>query len=178
MNSLFARFDRIPIWALALAALTLLAWGTPASARDQVEARELADRAAISEVMQKYVWSIDSLDVDGYVSVFTENAVIDSNGTLIQGHAAIRKVVTDLQTRYDANRSAGEPVGRLYHVISNERINFVSATEAVYRSYWQTMRKSTDNRYTAGGFGTSEDHLVKRHGQWLIQSRKLVVFTE
>ena len=64
-------------------------------------------------------------------------------------------------------------------MISNERISFQSPTEATYQSYWQTMRKGTDNRYTAGGFGTSEDHLVKqKDGTWLIKSRKLVVFTD
>ena len=49
---------------------------------------------------------------------------------------------------------------------------------AVYRSYWQTMRRGEDKRYAAGGFGTSEDHLVKIKGEWFIQHRKLVVFTE
>jgi len=50
--------------------------------------------------------------------------------------------------------------------------------EAVYHSYWQTLRKGTDNRYATGGFGTSEDRLVKRNGKWLIAFRKLTVFTE
>jgi hypothetical protein len=63
-------------------------------------------------------------------------------------------------------------------VISNERISFQSPTEATYQSYWQTMRKGADNRYTAGGFGTSEDRLVKLDGKWLIKTRKLVVFTD
>ncbi len=141
--------------------------------------RELVDRAAIREVMQKYVWSVDSLDADGYVSVFTEDAVIDSNGTIEKGHAAIRSVVTGLAARQAANRAAGKPPGNLYHVISNETISFQSDTEATYQSYWQTMRKGEDGRYTAGGFGRSEDHLVKqKDGRWLIRLRKLVVFTD
>jgi hypothetical protein len=138
----------------------------------------LADRAAIGEVMQKYVWTVDSLDADGYVSVFTDDAVIDSNGTLIRGHAAIRKVVTDLKARQDTNRAEGKPPGALYHVISNERISFTGPGEAVYQSYWQTLRKGEGSRYVAGGFGRSEDRLVKRNGQWLIQHRKLTVFTD
>ena len=64
-------------------------------------------------------------------------------------------------------------------MISNERISFTSATEALYQSYWQTLRKGEGNRYIAGGFGRSEDRLVKqRDGRWLIKSRKLVVFTD
>jgi hypothetical protein len=139
---------------------------------------QLMDRAAILDVMHKYVWSVDSLDADGYVSVFTADAEVDSNGTVMKGHEAIRRVVTGQIERQAANRAAGKPVGALYHVISNERIAFESATGAVYRSYWQTMRKGTDGRYTTGGFGRSEDHLVKRDGQWLIRYRKLTVFTD
>lgn len=149
-----------------------------AQAQDSEVLRNLADREAIREVMQKYVWSVDSLDADGYVSVFTEDAVIDSNGTLINGHQAIRGVVTGMAARQAANRAEGKPIGALYHVISNERIELLGPAEAIYRSYWQTLRKGQDQRYTAGGFGRSEDRLVKRDGQWLIASRKLTVFTD
>ena len=130
------------------------------------------------EVMQKYIWSVDALDADGYVSVFTEDAEIDSNGDIHKGHAEIRKVVTSLLERQAQNRAQGKPPGNLYHVVSNERISFTSPTEAVYQSYWQTLRKGEQNRYIAGGFGRSEDHLVKRDGRWLIKFRKLVVFTD
>jgi hypothetical protein len=103
--------------------------------------------------MQKYVWSVDALDADGYVSVFTEDAEIDSNGVVHKGHAETRKVVTDPQARQAVSRAEGKPPGNLYHVISNERISIISATEALYQSYWQTMRKGRENRYIAGGFG-------------------------
>jgi hypothetical protein len=158
--------------------LVLLFLCAPVQPREPDALRHLVDRAAIHEVMQKYVWSVDALDADGYVSVFTEDAVVDSNGIVHKGHVEIRKVVTDLQARQAANRAEGKPPGNLYHVISNERISFTSATEALYQSYWQTLRKGQDNRYVAGGFGRSEDRLLKRDGRWLIKSRKLVVFTD
>lgn len=161
-----------------LVILVLLVLCAPVRSQESQAVRELVDREAIHEVMQKYVWSVDALDADGYVSVFTEDAVVDSNGIIHKGHAEIRKVVTDLQARQAANRAKGQPPGNLYHVISNERISFTSATGALYQSYWQTLRKGQDNRYVAGGFGRSEDRLVKRDGRWLIQSRKLVVFTD
>lgn len=165
---------------LALPLVLALLPGLPSTALAQQPdvLRELQDRNAIHEVMQKYVWSVDALDADGYVSVFAEDAVIDSNGAVMRGHAAIRKVVTDLRARQEKNRAEGRPAGRLYHVISNERIELAGTDQAVYRSYWQTMRRGEDGRYATGGFGTSEDHLVKRDGKWLISHRKLVVFTE
>ena len=161
--------------ATALVALFLF---SPVLAKDSAAVQQQADRIAIEEVMHKYVWSVDSLDADGYVSVFTADAVIDSNGVLSKGHDEIRKVVTGMASRQAANRAEGKPPGALYHVVSNERISFSSPAEAVYRSYWQTMRKGQDGRYATGGFGRSEDHLVKRDGKWLISHRKLTVFTD
>ena len=54
------------------------------------------DRVAIEDVMARYVWTVDSLDADGYVAVLTEDAVIDSNGSISKGREAIRKIVTGL----------------------------------------------------------------------------------
>jgi uncharacterized protein (TIGR02246 family) len=136
------------------------------------------ERIAVEDVMARYVWAVNSFDADGYVAVFTEDAVIDSNGSIIKGHAEIRKVVTGLIQRRDENKAKGLPAGNLYHVISSVRITFPKPGEAVHHSYWQTMRRDKDGRMVTGGMGRSEDRLVKRNGRWLIQFRKLTVFTE
>ena len=136
------------------------------------------DRIAVEDVMARYVWAVDSLDADGYVSVFTEDAVIDSNGSISRGHEEIRKIVTSLMQLRDDNKAKGLPASNLYHVISNVRITFPKPGEAVHHSYWQTVRRDTDGKMTAAAMGRSEDHLVKRNGKWLIQFRKLTVFTE
>src|SRR5215510_6674971 len=138
----------------------------------------IEDRIAVEDVMARYVWAVDSLDADGYVAVFTEDAVIDSNGNISKGHEQIRKIVTDLIKRRDDNKSKGLPTANLYHVISNVRITFPKPNEAVHQSYWQTVRRDRDGKMTAAAMGRSEDHLVKRNGKWLIQSRKLTVFTD
>jgi uncharacterized protein (TIGR02246 family) len=136
------------------------------------------DRVAVEDVMARYVWTVDSLDADGYVSVFTEDAVIDSNGSISRGHAEIRKIVTGLIQRRDENTAKGLPTSNLYHVISNVRITFPKPDEALHQSYWQTVRRDKDGRMMAAAMGRSEDRLVKRNGQWLIQFRKLTVFTD
>jgi len=136
------------------------------------------DRIAIEDVMARYVWAVDSLDTQGYVAVFTEDAVIDSNGTISKGHAEIRNIVTNLIKRRDDNKAKGLPTSNLYHVISNVRITFPKANEAVHHSYWQTVRRDMDGRMIAAAMGRSEDLLVKRNGKWLIRSRKLTVFTD
>ena len=156
--------------------LALLVSPALTSAQENLGAYD--DRIAVEDVMARYVWSVDSLDADGYVAVFTEDAIIDSNGSISKGHAEIRKIVTGLIQRSNDNKAKGLPAGRLYHVISNVRITFPKPGEAIHRSYWQTVRRDKDGRMIAAAMGPSEDRLVKRNGKWLIQSRKLTVFTE
>ena len=136
------------------------------------------DRIAVEDVMNRYVWTVDSLDADGYVAVFTEDAVIDSNGSISRGHAEIRKIVTGLIQRRDENKAKGLPTANLYHVISNVRITFPKPGEALHQSYWQTVRRDKDGRMIAAAMGRSHDVLVKRNGKWLIQKRTLTVFTD
>ena len=136
------------------------------------------DRIAVEDVMARYVWAVDSLDPDGYVAVFTDDAIIDSNGSVSKGHGEIRKIVTNLIRRRDDNKAKGLPASNLYHVISNVRITFPKPGEAVHQSYWQTVRRDTDGKMTAAAMGRSQDRLLKRDGKWLIQSRTLTVFTE
>jgi len=154
----------------------LLVTAVPAGAQENLGTHE--DRIAVEDVMARYVWTVDSLDADGYVAVFTEDAVIDSNGSISKGHAEIRKIVTGLMQRRDENKAKGVPTANLYHVISNVRITFPKPGEALHQSYWQTVRRDKDGRMIAAAMGRSEDHLVKRNGKWLIQFRKLTVFTD
>ena len=136
------------------------------------------DRIAVEDVMARYVWAVDSFDADGYVAVFTDDAVIDSNGTIGKGHGEIRGIVTSLSKRRDDNKAKGLPASNLYHVISSVRITFPKPGEALHQSYWQTVRRDKDGRMIAAAMGRSEDRLVKRNGTWLIQFRKLTVFTD
>ena len=136
------------------------------------------DRIAVEDVMARYVWAVDSLDPEGYVAVFTDDAVIDSNGSISKGHAEIRKIVTGLIQRRDDNKAKGLPTSNLYHVISSVRITFPKPGEALHQSYWQTVRRDKDGKMTAAAMGRSEDRLVKRNGKWLIRWRKLTVFTD
>src|SRR5262249_27424937 len=89
----------------------------PALAAAQENLGTYEDRIAVEDVMARYVWAVDSLDPDGYVAVFTEDAVIDSNGSLSKGRKEIREIVTNLIKRRDDNKAKGLPPSNLYHVI-------------------------------------------------------------
>jgi uncharacterized protein (TIGR02246 family) len=163
---------------IALVVALAIALGAPALVTAAENLGTYEDRIAVEDVMARYVWTVDSLDADGYVAVFTEDAVIDSNGSISRGHDEIRKIVTNLIKRRDDNKAKGLPTANLYHMISNVRITFPKAGEALHQSYWQTVRRDQDGKMIAAAMGRSEDRLVKRNGRWLIQSRKLTVFTD
>jgi uncharacterized protein (TIGR02246 family) len=163
------RLSCVTVFALLIASVPVAAQGDLGSYQD---------RMAVEDVMARYVWAVDSLDAEGYVAVFTEDAIIDSNGSISKGHEAIRKIVTSLIERRDANKAKGVATANLHHVISNVRITFPKPGEAVHQSYWQTVRRDKDGQMTAAAMGRSEDRLVKRHGTWLIQRRTLTVFTD
>jgi uncharacterized protein (TIGR02246 family) len=161
------------------ALLALLLATAPVTAQSNLGTYE--DRIAVEDVMARYVWTVDSLDADGYAAVFTEDAVIDANGNVSRGREQIRGIVTGMIKRRDENKTKGVPAGNLYHMTSNVRITFPKPGEALHQSYWQTVRrdeKAGANAMFVAAMGRSEDRLVKRNGKWLIQSRKLTVFTE
>ena len=136
------------------------------------------DRIAVEDVMARYIWTVDSLDADGYVAVFTEDAVIDANGSISKGLDEIRGIVTSLIKRRDDNKAKGLPTSNLHHVISNVRIMFPKPGEALHQSYWQTVIRDKEGRIIPAAMGCSHDLLVKRNGKWLIKERKLTVFTD
>src|SRR5213595_498974 len=100
-------------------ALTLELIAAPALVTAQEKLGTYEDRIAVEDVMARYVWTVDSLDADGYVAVFTEDAVIDANGNISKGHKEIRQIVTDLIKRRDDNKAKGLPASNPYHMISN-----------------------------------------------------------
>src|SRR6186713_857213 len=171
------RLHHAAVLALLIApALSGFAGPVPVIAQENLGTYE--DRIAVEDVMARYVWAVDSLDADGYVAVFTDDAVIDSNGNVSKGHGEIRGIVMSLIKRRDDNAAKGLPASNLYHVISSVRITFPKPGEALHQSYWQTVRRDKDGKMIAAAMGRSEDRLVRRNGRWLIHNRTLTVFTD
>jgi uncharacterized protein (TIGR02246 family) len=155
-----------------LASLVVLAAAVPqtASAEKVLSDARARDRAAIENLIVSYAHVYDALDADGYASIFTEDADFTFGGNTLHGRAAIRGVITSALERR-AKAPANEPIAKTYHVISNTRIEFVSDTEARHRSYWQVVSKPEGAPPAVVNVGVYEDVVVKRNGEWLIQSR-------
>jgi uncharacterized protein (TIGR02246 family) len=162
---------------IAVLALSATSVGCSGTDPESVELlRQSRDRAEIAELVTRYVTALDTRDADMYAEVFTEDAVYEVAGTLYEGRAAIRKIVTDLQESRARNEAAGTPPVDLYHVMANHSIELIDEDEARHTSYAQTVRAAEGGQFIVGFMGRYEDVIVKRDGRWQIQSRKLVSF--
>jgi uncharacterized protein (TIGR02246 family) len=141
-----------------------------ADAADAPATSELADRAAIQNLVVKYTIALDTLDADMYASVFAEDAEFTFGGNTYKGRDAIRKIVTGLQER----RASQTDAPKSYHALTNTYIELLNDHEARHRSYWQTITGPSSGPFNVGGMGRYEDTLVKRNGQWLIQKRQII----
>jgi uncharacterized protein (TIGR02246 family) len=154
----------------------LLTSQAPTFAADADLVQMLVDRAEIQEVAYRYINALDTRDAELYLSVFTEDAEYDVEGTIYRGHDELRGIITGLQASRDAAIAEGRPVVDLYHTNINPVIDIVSPTEARFQAYWQTLRKADDNSMRIGGMGMIKDELVKVDGKWRISKRVLTNF--
>ena len=132
---------------------------------------EAADRVAIQQLIVKYAHVYDALDIEGYVSVFAEDAVFTFPGNELKGRAAIRSFITGARQRRSA--APAQPATQSYHSISNTLIDFEGPERAHHRSYWQVLSGPVGGPFTVTNMGYYDDVVVKRDGQWLIQQRTI-----
>jgi len=137
------------------------------SAEGMMDSRA-SDYVAIQTLIVKYAHVYDTRDIEGYVSIFTEDAVFTFTGNTLNGREEIRNFITRV-----ANAPAAVPEIKGYHSISNTLIEFVSDTEARHRSYWQVVSGPPGGPFSVNNMGYYDDVIVKQNGQWLIQKRNI-----
>ncbi len=132
---------------------------------------QLADRAAIEQLMWEYVRAADTTNADRYASVFTEDGSFNS----IKGREALHKFIADMHADQSKRRAEGTLVGDMRHFMTNQNIEFVSADHARVRYYWQTVFGGSDraNPPRMAAAGTGIDDVVRVNGKWLIRSRNV-----
>ncbi|HVY64645.1 MAG TPA: nuclear transport factor 2 family protein [Gammaproteobacteria bacterium] len=150
---------------LAVAALAAVA-ATPVAARDKDRwAREANDRAEIQALMWRYERALDTLDVDAYVAVFTEDATFGK----AKGREGIRALIAGIKAAREKNTEPGKPVTPTYQSITNMNIEFVSETRAVINGYYMALLGTQPPRVAT--VGLERDEVVKVDGHWLIAVR-------
>jgi len=169
------RYLRIALVALFGASLLVLAAGIHLKASDTDVVQQMKDRSEIEALMWRYVRALDNYDADAYVSAYTPDGEFIAGPTPTKGTEALRKMITDLKNGRAEREKAGEPSAPMYHVLTNDYLEFVGRDQARYHSYFMTVfgaaGRGGQPRVAAAGHGI--DLLVKVNGKWLIKSRNV-----
>jgi len=136
-------------------------------------AQRLADREGIDATMHRYLTGLDHLDRELYAGTFSEDAVLDIDGSLSTGRDAMRKVIDNEIEYRKAQKDRGETPRVLFHMETNIHVTFPDNDRAERSAYWVTyIREGKDPEgLSALGVGTSVDELRRIDGEWLITRR-------
>jgi uncharacterized protein (TIGR02246 family) len=133
------------------------------------------DRAAIDDLMWRYVRALDTVDPEAYAAVFTEDGEFGTGPGATKGSAALKKMVADIKVGQAARKEKGEVIGPMYHVITNETVEFVGADQARVNAYWMTVFGPADQngQPRVAAVGRELDLVTRVNGKWLIKSRNV-----
>ena len=129
------------------------------------------DRAAIEDLQARYLFAMDFGDPDLYVTLFTEDGILDVGSGEIRGRRAIRDVIAKMPNSRTSENGLRPASGR--HNISNIVVK-VNGNKAVARAYWfHYSNNNPERRGVFSGYGHYEDEMVKANGQWLFTKRRI-----
>lgn len=135
---------------------------------------ELLAREAIRDTMARYTQAGDRLRLDDFLAVFTEDAVMESEGVpeadafRYEGKSGIAKWITRWTDRARDEQAPTHGASFVRHHLSTCRIDVIDAEHARGRTYWVA--------YTDIGpdhCGYYVDSFRKVDGDWLIAHRRV-----
>ena len=153
---------------------------TLSCARTEVPVSSYAeDRALIEDLQARYLFALDSFDMDTYVETFTEDGILDIVEYQVKGRDAIRKALEESRPVFD--QSAGDAPKGPYpasgrHNITNIVIK-IDGDRAYGRAYWfHYGNNNPERKAVLDAYGHYEDEMVKVDGEWLFKKR--VIYNE
>jgi uncharacterized protein (TIGR02246 family) len=169
------RYLRIGVLIVIGAGLLMPLANRRVSASDADAVQQMKDRAEIEALMWRYVRALDNYNADAYASAYTPDGEFIAGANATRGTAALKKMVTDLKNGRDKRAQAGDTPAPMYHVITNDYLEFTAKDQARYHSYWMTVfgAAGQDGQPRVAAAGHGVDVLVKVNAKWLIKSRNV-----
>ncbi len=185
----------------AVAAITIGAAVTGAAMAGAAAGRSsyADDRAAIENLMMRYVYAMDFRDPQRYAGTFCTDGVLNYAGGSLTGRTAIANMIQGLKTSDDARPATAFPAPqpRTHHYVTNVALD-IQGDRSVGRAYWTSIsddgplqvvppRAANAAPRPAGfpaprasnptaritGFGHYEDEAAKVNGSWCFKSRHI-----
>ena len=155
---------------VAAAAVVLLAPVSRSALAQQVTAETLLDRIQIEDLLTRYYYDLAQGESHALSDYFTEDALLDVDGTIAKGHAEIAR----LYQRPDAAaKKTQPPVSRPHNhmLLTNPVIEVKGATAQAHVIWTGVKNDGVGKLPLLYEQGREDTELVKLNGKWLIKRR-------
>jgi hypothetical protein len=143
----------------------------PATAQ-QVTMETLLDRIQVEDFLTRYYYDLSQGNAHELSEYFTEDALLDVDGTVAVGHAEIDALYGGGQPRSDegeADRTPTYPRGHM--LLTNPVIEIDGDTATAHVIWTGVMNEGVGKAPSLYEQGREDTELVKRDGKWLIKRR-------
>lgn len=149
----------------AMLFMTLL---QPLSAQ-QVTMETLLDRIQIEDLLTRYYYDLSQGNAHELSEYFTEDALLDVDGTIARGHAEIKKLYQPPEP--DPNATPPDPSRRGHMLLTNPIIEINGSTATAHVIWTGVMNEGIGKLPHIFEQGREDTELVKQNGKWLIKRR-------
>jgi ketosteroid isomerase-like protein len=168
-NQLTIRGTASIILALAVTAVILLMPLTQPLSAQQVTMETLLDRIQIEDLMTRYYYDLSRSNAHELSEYFTEDALLDVDGTIAKGRAEIAKLYQSPAP--DAKQPAPAPGRRMHMLLTNPIVIIKGSTATAHVIWTGVMNEGIGKLPQVVEQGREDTELVKQNGKWLIKRR-------
>ena len=168
-HQLIIRSNAKIILALAVAATILLVLLAQPVSAQQVTIETLLDRIQIEDLLTRYYYDLSRSNAHELSEYFTEDALLDVDGTVARGRAEIAKLYRSPEP--DPKEPAPAPVRRMHMLLANPIIEINGNTATAHVIWTGVMNEGIGKLPQIVEQGREDTELVKQNGKWLIKRR-------
>ena len=157
------------IHVLAFTAIILLISSAQPVRAQQVTMETLLDRIQIEDLLTKYYYDLSRSNAHELSEYFTEDALLDVDGTVARGRDEIAKLY---QSPAPDPMESAPAQGRRGHMLLTNPIIKINGNTATAHVIWTgVMNEGIGKRPQLFEQGREDTELVKQNGKWLIKRR-------
>lgn len=133
------------------------------------------DRAAIEDLMARYLFALDWNDFDTFGETFTDDAEFEYARGTARGKDAIVETIRGFKKRIGAiyTDEQGNPA-ILRHILAQTVIRVDGDRAFATAMWWEMANNGPGNTPLVGTFGTYEDELRRVDGDWKFSRRRVL----
>jgi len=156
------------IQAFAVTATILLISLTQPVSAQQVTMATLLDHVQIEDLLTRYYYDLSRSKAHELSEYFTEDALLDVDGTVAKGRAEIAQLYSPAP---NPKQPAPAPNRRMHMLLNNLIITIKGDTATAHLIWTGVVDEGIGKLPQIAEQGREDDELVKQNGKWLIKRR-------